>query len=251
MSVSDVNFEAQFAICPLNSNSEMGSYGSQVKINGLCFDYQETQNGDGCSSQFWSGLITFTIRKSGVVSSFKHNWMLESQFQNPNFDQFLTSSVVLDALSNGFVVKKWQNKQLSNGCVKTEETDEFGIMVPPGSALLFPSENAVGIEEIGFEVKNLIVLDGTWAKAKRVYNENPWLKVMPHLKLDLDKMSLYGEVRTQPRAGCLSTIESIVYALKELGDKSDGLDNLLDVFESMVGDQRRCMNERLSKISLS
>ncbi|KAI8571218.1 hypothetical protein RHMOL_Rhmol01G0101800 [Rhododendron molle] len=44
-----------------------------------------------------------------------------------------------------------------------------------------------------------------------------------------------------------------VYALKAVGDEAetDGLDNLLDVFESMVGDQRRCMNERLSQISLS
>lgn len=253
MSVSDVNFEAQFAIRPLNSNSEVGSHGSEVRTNGSCFDYQETQNGGGYSSQVGFGLITFTIRKSGAVSSFKHHWMPQSQLENPNFDQFLTSSVVLDALSNGFVVKKWQNKQLGNGCIKTEEMEEFGIRVPPGSALLFPSEDSVLIEDIGFEVKNLIVLDGTWAKAKRVYNENPWLKALPHLKLDLDKMSLYGEVRTQPRAGCLSTIESIVYALKAVGDETetDGLDNLLDVFESMVGDQRRCMNERLSQISLS
>ncbi|KAF7141859.1 hypothetical protein RHSIM_Rhsim06G0216400 [Rhododendron simsii] len=236
VSVSDVNFEAQFAIRPLNANSEMGSHVSEVRTNGLCFDYQETQNGGGYSSQVGPGLITFTIRKSGAVSSFKHHCMPQSQLENANFDQFFTSSVVLDALSNGFVVKKWQNKQLGSGCIKTEEMEEFGIRVPPGSALLFPSEDSVLIEDIGFEVKNLIVLDGTWAKAKRVYNENPWLKALPHLKLDLDKMSLYGEVRTQPRAGCLSTIESIVHALKAVGDETetDGLDNLLDVFESMV-----------------
>ena len=61
---------------------------------------------------------------------------------------------------------------------------------------------------------------------------------LPHLKLDLGKMSLYGEVRNQPRTRCLSTIESILYALKAVGD-TDGLENLLEVFESMVGDQRR------------
>jgi hypothetical protein len=47
----------------------------------------------------------------------------------------------------------------------------------------------------------------------------------------------------------LSTIESIVYALEEIGDYPEGLDNLLGVFESMVGDQRRFRNERLSKLS--
>ncbi|GFZ04919.1 DTW domain-containing protein [Actinidia rufa] len=146
-------------------------------------------------------------------------------------------------LSNGFVVKKWKSTE-------RQEIEEFEIRVPSGSVLLFPSERSVGIEAIDFEVKNLIVLDGTWAKAKRVYSENPWLKLLPHVKLDLGKMSLYGEVRNQPRAGYLSTIESIVHALKAVGDETDGLENLLEVFESMVGDQRRCKDERLSKIVL-
>lgn len=47
VSVSDVNFKAQLAIWPLNSNSEMSSYGSKVRINGSSFDYQETENGKG------------------------------------------------------------------------------------------------------------------------------------------------------------------------------------------------------------
>ncbi|XP_028092741.1 uncharacterized protein LOC114292930 [Camellia sinensis] len=194
-------------------------------------------------------LITFTIGKYGVISSFVHNLMPQTQSQNLNFDLLLASPAVLDALSKGFVVKKWQSKQL-NGSIKIEEFEEFEIAVPPGSVLLFPSEKSVGIEAIDFKVRNLIVLDGTWSKAKRMYKENPWLKLLPLLKLDLDKMSLYSDVRRQPRVGCLSTIESIVYTLKAVGDESDGLDNLLDVFESMIGDQRRCKDERLSKTSL-
>lgn len=131
-----------------------------------------------------------------------------------------------------------------------EEFEEFELKVPPGSILLFPSEKAVSIEDLegsNFEVKNLIVLDGTWRKAKRMYYENPWLKFLPHLKLDVNKMSLYSEVRKQPKAGYLSTIESIIYAMKAVGDRSEGLDNLLDVFESMVVDQRQCRDEALKK----
>lgn len=99
----------------------------------------------------------------------------------------------------------------------------------------------------------MIVLDGTWAKANRLYNENPWLRVLPCVKLDINKMSLFSEVRQQPKPGYLSTIESIVYALEALGEREnlEGLHNLLNVFESMVEDQRRCKNERLKKISLS
>ncbi|XP_059662498.1 uncharacterized protein LOC132308431 [Cornus florida] len=192
--------------------------------------------------------ITCTVAKYGATSSFTHRWLQISSQQKPNFDQFLASPVALDALAKGFVVTKLQRKQLKESS-DWEECEEFEITVLPGSVLLFPSEKAFGIEALDFEVKNLIVLDGTWAKATRMYNENPWLKLLPHLKLDVEKMSLYSEVRQQPRAGYLSTIESTVYALKAVGDNPEGLDNLLDVFESMVGDQRRCKDERLSKVS--
>ncbi|XP_050368800.1 uncharacterized protein LOC126786878 [Argentina anserina] len=129
---------------------------------------------------------------------------------------------------------------------------EFQVEIPPESVLLLPSKEAVSVsdlEAMEIKVKNLIVLDGTWSEAKRMYVGNPWLKLLPHLRLDLDKLSLYNEVRVQPKPGLLSTIESIVYALKAVGDSPEGLDNLLDVFESMVGDQRRCKEERLSNVS--
>lgn len=198
-------------------------------------------------------LVAFTIEKYGTIKSFNSHWMLPEPHQcqeKNNFDQLLASKAAMESLAKGFAVKKLQTKQL-NGTVNLEEFEEFEVNIPPGSILLFPSEKSVGIEAIDFEVKNLIVLDGTWAKAKRMYNENPWLKLLPHLKLDLEKLSLYSEVRHQPKAGCLSTIESIVYALKALSQEEDyeKLDHLLDVFESMVADQRRCKDERLSRLS--
>ncbi|KAM4092461.1 hypothetical protein ACB094_06G040900 [Castanea mollissima] len=196
-------------------------------------------------------VITATIGKYGVIGSLCHIWMPQANLQKPTFDNILSSPEARDALAKGFSVKKLQKRQL-NGSKELEEYEELELEVPPGSVLLFPSDCAIGInglDALGCEVKNLIVLDGTWAKANRMYNENPWLKLLPHLKLDLNKLSLYSEVRSQPKAGCLSTIESIVYALKAIGDNPEGLDDLLDVFESMVEDQRRCKDERLSKVS--
>ena len=157
-----------------------------------------------------------------------------------SFDELLASGGAVDEIRRGFVVKKVKH---------SEGRDEFETAVPCGSALLFPSESSVDAGSIDLEVKNLIVLDGTWAKAKRMYKENPWLRLLPHIRLDLDRdrVSLYNEVRTQPRAGYLSTIESIVYAMKAVGEDVDGLDGLLAVFQSMVDDQRRCKDERMSK----
>ncbi|KAJ7960754.1 DTW domain protein [Quillaja saponaria] len=195
--------------------------------------------------------IAATIGKYGVVSSLSHTWMPQSQSQELNFNNSLACAEAREALLKGFVVKKLQKKKL-HGSFELEEHEEFELEVPPGSVLLFPSDKAIDVntfEAIGFKVKHLIVLDGTWAKAKRIYSESPWLEILPHLKLEMNKMSLYSEVRQQPKAGYLSTIESIVYALKAIGENHKGLDNLLDAFESMVGDQRRCKDERLSKLS--
>ncbi|KAF2285769.1 hypothetical protein GH714_007725 [Hevea brasiliensis] len=194
-------------------------------------------------------VICATIGKHGVISHLESKWkpfQTEAQ-ERPNFDQFLGSQLAVDALAKGFMVKKLQKRKLKES-MNLEEYEEFELVVPPGSVLLYPSDTAVGADDLqamNIGVKNLIVLDGTWAKAKRVYKENPWLRLLPHLKLVLDKLSLFSEVRRQPKAGCLSTIESIVYALKAVGDNPEGLDNLLDVFESMVGDQRRCKDESL------
>lgn len=180
-------------------------------------------------------VITATITKPGI----------DNASGNLDFNKLSASLKGKYLISNGFIVKKLQRKQLGDRM----EFEEFEITIPPGSALLFPSKKAISMEAVDFEVKHLIVLDGTWAKAKRMYHENPWLNLLPHLKLDPREMSLYSEVRLQPKAGCLSTVESIVYALKALGGDSVGLDDLLDVFESMVVDQRRCKVERLSKLS--
>ncbi|KAK6269725.1 hypothetical protein POUND7_006830 [Theobroma cacao] len=196
-------------------------------------------------------VISATMIKYGCITDLSQIWKVDIHGRKPKFDHILASPFARDALAGGFVVKKFERRKL-DGKMEVEENEEFEVKVPPGSILLFPSQNAVGVDDLksmDFEVENLIVLDGTWSKAGRIYNENPWLKLLPHMRLDLDKMSLYSEIRHQPKAGFLSTIESIVYTLKALGDNVDGLDNLLDVFESMVGDQRRLKDERLSKAS--
>lgn len=196
-------------------------------------------------------VMTITLSSGGDISSITHQWMMAeatTQPKKPSFNQILANPDAVGALAKGFVVKKLRKRPLMNGkrSVEFEELEEFKLTIPPGSVLLFPNQRSIGVGDIDFEVKHLIVLDGTWRKAKRMYAENPWLQLLPHLRLDLEKVSLYAEVRRQPRAGYLSTIESIVYALKAVGKNVNGLDNLLDVFASMVGDQRRCKDERLS-----
>jgi DTW domain-containing protein YfiP len=138
--------------------------------------------------------------------------------------------------------------------------DQWKASIPHGVSLLYPSEKAVELSASlvhkaegnlihGPLCHHLIVLDGTWSKAKRMYIENPWLHDLPHYKLLVASPSLYGAVRKEPKPECISTLESIVYALKVLEpDIADGLDGLLAVFDSMIEDQRHFMN--LSKSSI-
>jgi ribosome biogenesis protein Tsr3 len=287
--VSDVNFESRFFIHlfdPNSNSAEKGSFFREFKET-LDLFYDKSSNFididtdsaglknyvihnstvenvndevkkilfrrscDDLIGGYGRPAITFTICKYGAITSLSHIWMKQCESNELlTFDKILSCPEACEALSKGFLVKKFQRKQL-NREENVEEYEEFELEVCAGSVLLFPSDNAVSVSEldaVDFEVKNLIVLDGTWAKAKRIYSENPWLNILPHLKLEVNEMSLYGEVRNQPKAGYLSTIESIVFALKAVGEKHSGLDNLLDTFESMVGDQRRCKDERLSKL---
>ncbi|XP_028760289.1 uncharacterized protein LOC114719007 [Neltuma alba] len=196
--------------------------------------------------------ITVVIGKHGVINYLSHMWRSPTQPKKPSFINILSFPEACESLKKGFMVKKLRRKLEGSSNLQDDEECEFELEVPPGSVLLFPSETAVDITDldaIDFEIKNLIVLDGTWAKAKRVYSENPWLNILPHIKLKVNKMSLYNEVRREPKDGYLSTIESIVHVLKALGENHEGLENLLDAFESMVGYQRRFKEERLTKRS--
>lgn len=208
---------------------------------------QDSESIPDCREPF----IDIFIGKKGVISSIKQTLKTDIHHERSKFDDVLELGLVRGVFSEGFVVRKLQRRQV-NQSLELEEYKEFVLKVPSGSVLLFPTEKALSIDELkasNFEVKNLIVLDGTWLKARRMYSENPWLRFLPHLKLDPQVMSLYREVRSQPGAGCLSTLESIIYTLKALADEcSESLDNLLEVFGSMVEDQRRCKHERLNKV---
>lgn len=204
-------------------------------------DSRVTEKIGSCEGSRTEDLIRISMKKKGVIRNFSHSLMLETRVEDPSFGHILASPAAMDVLAKGFVVTKF-----------SEGKREFELEVPAGSALLFPSEESVKITDLkerDSKLRNLIVLDGTWSKARRMYLENPWLKLLcSHVKLEIEGASLYREVRRQPRAGCLSTIESIIHAMKEIGEDPEGLDNMLDVFESMVEDQRRCKDENFEKI---
>jgi DTW domain-containing protein YfiP len=105
-------------------------------------------------------------------------------------------------------------------------------------AVLFPRGPAVPANPIRLsEATTVIVLDGTWSEAKKIYRENTWLAALPHVSLSPFLRSRY-RIRKQPRPECLSTIEALAYMFLENSasphQKTGGYLNLLEGFDRMV-----------------
>ena len=79
-----------------------------------------------------------------------------------------------------------------------------------------------------------------WAHAHSLYRDNAWLRDLPHYELTPTEPSRY-RLRREPEFQCISTLESIIGALAIIEPETEGLSDLLGVFDSMIDDQIRYM----------
>lgn len=101
------------------------------------------------------------------------------------------------------------------------------------SVLLYPSRDAVALEELDASPRNLVVIDGTWAQAHNVVNHTPALRGLTRVRLSQGAKSRY-RIRLQPRAECLSTLEAAVRALAALEGGAERFEPLLAAFDRMI-----------------
>jgi DTW domain-containing protein YfiP len=116
------------------------------------------------------------------------------------------------------------------------------VRLEPGAALLYPGPGSKELVSLPIDERprQLVVLDGTWHHARRLYRDNAWLRALPQVRLFPEAPSRY-RIRKQPAEHCVSTLESVVAALRILEPETEGLDGLLDVFDSMVDEQQQFM----------
>ena len=112
------------------------------------------------------------------------------------------------------------------------------IALPPGTGLLFPRADSRDLETLpaGERPSGLVVLDGTWPHARSLYKRNHWLHALPHYRLSPDAPSRY-RIRKEPSEDYVSTLESVVLALRILEPDLEGLEGLLHAFDAMVDAQ--------------
>ncbi|WP_319536517.1 DTW domain-containing protein [uncultured Vibrio sp.] len=104
--------------------------------------------------------------------------------------------------------------------------------------ILYPSEQSMCLSELTDEesVDNkkvrLILLDGTWKKAYKMWQLSTNLHGLPTVKLPENLQGGYT-IRKAPSQNSLSTVEAGFYALSILEPKQD-FTSLLNVFEQMI-----------------
>jgi len=111
---------------------------------------------------------------------------------------------------------------------------------PP--VLLFPSDDA---RDLALEAPpgpvTLVVIDGTWWQASKLFKLNPFLQALPRYGLAPSAESRY-RIRREPAAHCLSTIEALEAALTLLERRPGGFPELLKPFDTMVETQLDFVN---------
>ena len=109
-------------------------------------------------------------------------------------------------------------------------------------AVLFPDREAEG-EKVATRrgavvepsaLEGIIVLDGTWSKAKTLWWRNPWLNKLNRMTLKPGQPSIYGHLRAEPRREYVSTLESVAAALTLCGESPEIEASLKRVFRTLV-----------------
>ena len=104
--------------------------------------------------------------------------------------------------------------------------------------LLYPGSGARLLQDLGSDERpnQLVILDGTWHHTKTLFRDIPHLQRLPKYRLAPTQPSRYG-LRREPDVSFLSTLEATVAALRCLEPETQGFDQLVAAFESMVENQ--------------
>lgn len=138
-----------------------------------------------------------------------------------------------------FVRRKVMTLEIKDSLSEEEKTLRTWLK-HPGAHLLYPRKDAITPEKLGPSIDKLIlvVLDGTWDEAKKMYAWSPALQALPKLILDLSNQTLSQFViKTQPNDKCLSTVECVAHTLATVEKNSNLVEELTKPLMAMCSIQ--------------
>ena len=101
--------------------------------------------------------------------------------------------------------------------------------------VLYPSDVSLSAVDVALPIEKkirIILLDGTWKKAFKMWQLNTQLHHLPCLHLPVDLKGNY-RIRKAPNENALSTVEAGFYVLSMMQPEKD-FSPLLDAFEAMI-----------------
>lgn len=150
-----------------------------------------------------------------------------------------------------FTHRSLPNSELFMGIDFSEHKRINEIIATHESYILFPSKNAINLtyERPKTPSKKIAIflIDSTWACAKKIFTQSTNLQKLTHMSFETTKESLY-EIKEQPEAHFLSTIESTLVVLEllkkweieEIEEKK--IERFLNPFYAMIAYQKELIN---------
>jgi len=129
------------------------------------------------------------------------------------------------------------------------------IIATHESYILFPSEDAINLTKTNPKKSEkplaIFLIDSTWACTKKIFTQSSNLNRLKHMSFITEKTSKY-EIKTQPNAAYLSTIESTLVVLELLNKhtiesiQEEELEGFLTPFFKMIAYQKELIANPLS-----
>jgi DTW domain-containing protein YfiP len=122
----------------------------------------------------------------------------------------------------------------------------FPVLLYPGAGARNLSTGGLTATELGSRQLVVLLLDATWAGARKMLRLSPSLQRLPRVVFNASSLSRYV-IKQQPQPGCLSTLEAtheVLVALEHAGLDAYPLpDQLLGLFQRMQDFQIRCATD--------
>jgi DTW domain-containing protein YfiP len=120
--------------------------------------------------------------------------------------------------------------------------------------VVYPNDNGVSLSQWrkatdgqknkpGGEGGNLIFIDASWRKAKKIWHSAAVLHHLKCITITQQQESSY-RIRKIPKSGYISTIEAIAACLVYADKSAEKYRPLLQVFDKMINRQIECMGEQ-------
>ena len=120
------------------------------------------------------------------------------------------------------------------------------LLVYPGTQARNLSSGGLTAAELGGRQLVLVLIDATWAGARKMLRLSPSLQRLPRVMFTATTASRYI-IKQQPQAGCLSTLEAtheLLLALEQARlDRYPLPDQLLGLFKRMQDFQMHCATD--------